>query len=113
MLYANVGGIRDPVKQETALELCKSQNKDICILAETHIGNEQIHQIKNNWLGPILISAETLFQKAYLSCFIQAFLMLLKLTQIHMGDSYPSNLLLLMIEFFVSMHHQGIVTENN
>ena len=56
MLYANVGGIRDSVKQEIAIEFCKSQNKDICILAKTHIGNEQIHQIKNNWLGPILIS---------------------------------------------------------
>ena len=66
MLYANVGGIRDPVKQETALELCKSQNKDICILAETHIGNEQIHQIKNNWLGPILISAGDTFSKGIL-----------------------------------------------
>ena len=48
MLYANVGGIRDPVKQETVIEFCKSQNKDICILTETHINNEQIHQIKNN-----------------------------------------------------------------
>ena len=43
MLYANVGGIRGPVKQEIALEFCKSQNKDICILAETHIDNKQIH----------------------------------------------------------------------
>ena len=48
MLYANVGGIRDPVKQETVIEFCKSQNKDICILTKTHIDNEQIHQIKNN-----------------------------------------------------------------
>ena len=37
MIYVNVGGFRDPVKQEVALEFCKSQNKDICILAETHI----------------------------------------------------------------------------
>ena len=40
MLYANVGGIRDPVKQEITLEFCKEQNKDICILAETHINHE-------------------------------------------------------------------------
>ena len=66
MLYANVGRIRDPVKQETALEFCKSQNKDIYILAETHIGNEQIHQIKNNWLGPILISPGHTFSKGIL-----------------------------------------------
>ena len=53
MRYANVGGIRDPVKQEIALEFCRSQNKDIRILAETDIGQEQIHKIRNNWLGPI------------------------------------------------------------
>ena len=48
MLYANLGGIRDSQKQEIAIEFCKSRNKDICILAETHIGNEQIRKIKNN-----------------------------------------------------------------
>ena len=48
MLYANVGGIRDPVKQEIALECCRSQNESICILVETHIGNEQIHNIRTN-----------------------------------------------------------------
>ena len=85
MFYANVGGIRESEKQEIAIEFCKSQNKDICILAETHIGHEQIHQIQNNWLGPVLISPGDLSQKAYLSCFIQDFLMLLKLTQIRMG----------------------------
>ena len=36
MLYANAGGIRDPMKQELALEFCRSQNKDISILTETH-----------------------------------------------------------------------------
>ena len=56
MFYANVVGIRDPVKQEITLEFCKRQNKDICILAETHINHEQLHQIRSNWLGPILIS---------------------------------------------------------
>ena len=66
MLYANVGGIRDSEKQEIAIEFCKSQNKDICILAETHIGNEQIHKIKNNWLGPVLISPGDTFSKGLL-----------------------------------------------
>ena len=54
------------MKQEIAIEFCKSQNKDICILAETHIGNEQIHQIKNNWLGPVLISPGDTFAKGIL-----------------------------------------------
>ena len=66
MLYANVGGIRDSEKQEIAIEFCKSQNKDICILAETHIGNEQIPQIQNNWLGPVLISPGDTFSKGLL-----------------------------------------------
>ena len=66
MLYANVGGIRDSVKQEIATEFCKSQNKDICILAKTHIDNDQSHQIKNNWLGPVLISPGDTFSKGIL-----------------------------------------------
>ena len=66
MLYANVGSIRDSVKQEIAIEFCKSQNKDICMLAETHTGDEQIHQIKNNWLGPVLISPRDTFSKGIL-----------------------------------------------
>ena len=36
MLYANVGGIRDPVKQEIVREFCRNQNTDTCILGETH-----------------------------------------------------------------------------
>ena len=50
MLYANVGVIRNPVKQEITLEFCRNQKRDICILSETHINHEQIHQIRNNWL---------------------------------------------------------------
>ena len=56
MLYANIGDIRDLVKQELALEFCRSQNKDICILAETDTNQDQIHQLRNNWLGPIFCS---------------------------------------------------------
>ena len=55
-MYANVGGIRDPLKQDLALELCRKQNKDISILTETHISHDQIHQIRNNWLCPIFFS---------------------------------------------------------
>ena len=66
ILYANVGGIRDPMKQELTLELCRNQNKDICILSETHINEEQIHQIRNNWLGPIFFSPRDTFSKGML-----------------------------------------------
>ena len=38
------------------LEFCRNQNKDISILTETHIKHDQIHHIRNNWLGPIFFS---------------------------------------------------------
>ena len=41
----------------------RSQNKDICIISETHINQEQIHQIRNNWLGPIFFSPGNTFSK--------------------------------------------------
>ena len=63
MIYANVAGIRDPLKQDLALEFCRSQNKDICILSETNINQEQIHQIRNNSLGLIFISWRYSFKR--------------------------------------------------
>ena len=59
MIYDNVGGIRDPLKQDLALEFCRKRNKDINILTETHINHGQIHHqlhIRKNWLGPIFFS---------------------------------------------------------
>ena len=53
MIYDHVGGIRYPLKQNLALEFCRNQNKVISILSETHINHNQIHHVKNNWLGPI------------------------------------------------------------
>ena len=41
MIYANVGRIRDPLKQDLALEFCRKQNKYISILTETHIKHDQ------------------------------------------------------------------------
>ena len=64
MLYANVGGISR--KQELALEFSRSQNKNIFILAETHINQYQLHQLKNNWLGPIFCSHGDTFTKSML-----------------------------------------------
>ena len=56
MIYVNFGGIRDPLKQNLALQFCRNRNKDVSILTETHINLDQIHQIKNNWLGTIFFS---------------------------------------------------------
>ena len=66
MLYANVRGIREPMKQELAREFCRSQNKDISILAETHINQDQLHQLRNNWLRPIFCSPGDTFTKGLL-----------------------------------------------
>ena len=56
MIYANVGGIRDPLKQDLALEFCRKQNKYIIILTETHIRHDQILHIRNDWLRPVFLS---------------------------------------------------------
>ena len=42
------GGIKDPLKQDLALEFCRNQNKDIGILTEFHINHCQAHHIRNN-----------------------------------------------------------------
>ena len=44
------------MKQDLALEFCRNQNKVISILTESHINHDQIHHIRNNWLGPIVFS---------------------------------------------------------
>ena len=56
MIYVNIGGIRDPLKQDLALEFCRKQNKYISILTETHIKHDQILHIRDNWLDPIFLS---------------------------------------------------------
>ena len=58
MLHANVSGIKDPMKQDQALEFWKKQNKDINILTETYANHDQFHQIRNDWLGPIFSNLE-------------------------------------------------------
>ena len=53
LIYANITGIRDPLKQDLTLGFCRNQNKRFSILTETHINHGQIHKIRNNLLGPI------------------------------------------------------------
>ena len=53
MIYVNSGGIRDPLKQNLALQFCRNRNKDASILTETQINLDQIHEIRNNCLGAI------------------------------------------------------------
>ena len=35
------------------MKLGEIKKKDISVLTETHINHDQIHRIRNNWLGPI------------------------------------------------------------
>ena len=56
MIYDNFGGIRDLLKQNLVLQFCRKRNKDASILTETHINHDQIHHIKNNWLGASFFS---------------------------------------------------------
>ena len=51
MIYDHIHGIKDPLKQDLALEFCRNQNKVISILSEAHINHDQIHYIRNYWLG--------------------------------------------------------------
>ena len=56
MIYDHIVAIRDPLKRDLALEFSRNQNKAICILTETHINHDQIHYIRNNYLGLIFFS---------------------------------------------------------
>ena len=101
------------MKQEIAVEFCRSQNKDSSILAESRIGPNQIHQIENKWLGPIIFAPGDTFSKGILILFDPGFDDSQMSTQIQKGDLCPSRLLPLMTGFSVSMLLQVIVTENN
>ena len=69
MIYANVGCIRDPLKQDLALDFYRKQKKYISILTETikHIKHDQILHIRNNWLGPIFLSPGSTHTKGFIS----------------------------------------------
>ena len=85
MIYANVGGIKGPLKQDLALTFCRKQNKYISILTEIHIKHDQILYIRNNWLGPIFLSPRSSHTKRLLS-FILVLQVSVRLTLIQMGD---------------------------
>ena len=69
-MYDHIGGIRDPLKQDLVLEFCRNQSKVISILTETHINHDQIHHIRNNWLGSNFSSLGDSHTKGCLGCFI-------------------------------------------
>ena len=69
MMYDHTGDIKDPLKQDLALEFCRNQNKVISILTEAHIKHDQIHHTRYNWLGSNFFSLGNSHTKGCLSCF--------------------------------------------
>ena len=67
MIYANVGIIRDPLKQDLALDFYRKQNKYISILTETHIKHDQILHLRNNWLDPNFLSPGSSQTKGFIA----------------------------------------------
>ena len=82
MIYANVAGIKDPLKQDLALEFCLNQYQVISILNESHINHDE---------------SQT---KDCLLCFIKVLKVSLRLTLIQKRGSCPLRLLLLMETLF-------------
>ena len=108
MIYANVGGIRDPLKQDLALEFCRKQNKYISILTETHIKHDQILHIRNNWLGPIVLSPGRSHTKGFIAQLHPSLEGVTEVDTDPKGDLCPPRLLSLTTEFSVFVHLQGI-----
>ena len=87
------------IRELLALEFFRNQNKVISILTETHITHDQIHHIKNNWLGFNFFSLGIVTQKDACPASSETW----RLTLIQKGGLCPLRLLPLMTEFSVFM----------
>ena len=85
MIYNNLGGIRDPLKQNVALQFCRIRSKGVSFLTETHINLDQIHHVKSNWLGAIFFSPGDSQTKGLFFLFHLVLKVLLRLTLIQKG----------------------------
>ena len=101
-------GIRDPLKQNVALQFWRNRNKDVYILTETHINWNQIHHIRNDWLGVTFFCPGASHTKGLLVLLHLGLKVSLMLTLIQKGSFCPSRLLTPMTEFSVFMPLQGI-----
>ena len=113
MIYDHIGGIRDPLKQDLALEFCRNQSKVISILTETHFSHDQIHHVRNNWLGSNFFSLGDSHSKGCLYCFIWDLKVSLRLILFQKRGLCHLSLLPLMTEISVFMPFQGIAPENS
>ena len=108
MIYDNDAGIRDPFKQDLALDFCRKKTKT----TETHTNHGEIHHKRNNWLDPIFFSPGVT-QKDCFSSFICVLKVSPRLTLIQKPGLCRLNLLPLMTEFSVFMPFQGIAPGNS
>ena len=113
LIFVNSYGIRDPLKQNLAIQLCRNRNKDVNILTGTHINLNQIRHIRNNWLGAIFFSPGDSHTKGFLSCFVWVLKVSLRLKLIQKRGLCPLRLLTLMAEFSVFIPLQGITPGNS
>ena len=113
MIYDHIGGIRDPLKQDLALAFCRNQSKVISILTETHFSHDQIHHVRNNWLGSNFFSLGDSHTKGCLYYFIWDLKVSLRLILFQKRGLFHLSLLPLMTEISVFMPLQGIAPENS
>ena len=103
IIYDNFDGIRDPLKQNVAIQFCENQKKDASILTETHISLDQIHHIRNSSSDAIFFSPEDGYTKGLIFLLYMGLKVSLRLTLIQKGSLCPLRLLPLMTEFSVFM----------
>ena len=111
MKYEHVAGIRDPLKQDLALEFCGNQEKIINILTETHINPDPTQNKRNNWLGPSFSLLEIFTQKDCFFCFIWV----LKVSEVDTDPKgkFVSSKVTPSNESFLLVPFQSIAPENN
>ena len=89
MMYDYVGGIRDHLVEDLALQFCSNQSKVISKVTETYINHDQIGHIRNCWLGPIFFSPADSLTKNGFSCFLWVFKISMRLRMIQKGRLCP------------------------
>ena len=97
VIYGNIDGIRNLLKQDLALAFCRRKNKGISTLTETYINYDQIHhQIHMKKIligGPSSSLLEIVSQKDCLFCFIRVLKVAIRLTLTQKRDLCPLRLL--------------------
>ena len=111
MIYDHVRGIRDLLKQDLALEFCRNQNQLNSILTKTPISYDQIHNMRNNWLGSIFSSSGDSYRKGLPACLIWILKLSLSVALIQMRCLGSLRVFPLMTSFSVFIPPSGYGTK--